>query len=351
MKSIRFLAVYAYVIAAEALAATAHKAHALLFDFMVGQGLIKCVTSAPFPIQPDLTAIAVSYRNNAMIADEVLPRIQVAKQDFKYFAYNLAEGFTIPDVKVGRRSPPTQVEFTGTEQTASTLDYAIDDSIPNVDIENASDQFNPVERGTMFITNLLELAREVRVANLIFGATNYSAANKVQLSGTSQWSDYTNSNPVSAILTALDTMIMRPNAMVIGQSVWTVLRQHPKLLSALNGAGGSTGIATRQQLAGLLEIDDVYVGTSFVNTAKKGQTATMSRVWGKHVAFMYREPLADNSRGTTFGFTAQFGARIAGSFEDKDIGMRGGTRLRVGESVRELVTAGDLGYFFQDAVA
>jgi hypothetical protein len=101
----------------------------------------------------------------------------------------------------------------------------------------------------------------------------------------------------------------------------------------------------------VLELDAVYVGESYVNSAKKGQTATLARVWGKFFALLYRDSLADASRGTTFGFTAQFGGRIAGSFEDKDIGMRGGLRVRVGESVKEVVSANDLGYLFSAAIA
>jgi hypothetical protein len=65
---------------------------------------------------------------------------------------------------------------------------------------------------------------------------------------------------------------------------------------------------------------------------------------------LYRDTFAGTS-GATFGFTAQWGSKVAGSIEDKDIGMRGGARVRVGESVAEVLCANDLGYFFQNAVA
>lgn len=311
-------------------------------------------TPAPFPIQPDLTAIAIQYRNTDMIADQVLPRVPVGKQDFKYFKHTLADGFTIPDTKVGRRSPPTQVEFTATEHPASCVDYALDDSVPNEDIENAGGIPNgdPITKATQYLTDLIELDREKRTAGLVFSTASYAAStNRTQLSGTTQWSDYTNSDPLGAILTGLDNCVMRPNILVLGQSVWTKLRMHPKVIASIFGVA-SSGVPTREQIASVLEIDQILVGRSFVNTAKKGQaTTTLARVWGKHAALIYRDLLATASRGTTFGFTAQFGGRIAGSFEDRDIGMRGGVRVRVGESVKEVVTATDLGYFFEDAVA
>jgi len=74
-------------------------------------------------------------------------------------------------------------------------------------------------------------------------------------------------------------------------------------------------------------------------------------VWGNHASFIYRDQLADANSGTTFGFTAEFGGRIATSSFDKNIGLRGGQMVRVGESVKELITAPDLGYFFENAIS
>ena len=53
----------------------------------------------------------------------------------------------------------------------------------------------------------------------------------------------------------------------------------------------------------------------------------------------------------TFGLTAQWMTRIAGSTPDPKIGLLGGQRVRVGEFVKELVVANDVGYFIEDAVA
>ena len=63
----------------------------------------------------------------------------------------------------------------------------------------------------------------------------------------------------------------------------------------------------------MLELDDILVGQSFVNTAAKGATAAFSQCWGKHAALLYRDTLAGNE-GTTFGFYGQLhgprGARL-----------------------------------------
>lgn len=307
---------------------------------------------APFPIQPELTAIAIGYRNSALIADEVLPRVQVGKQEFKYLKYDLADSFTVPDTRVGRTSRPTEVSFAATEVTSACNGYGLDDPIPQSDIDNAPPNYNPLGRSTEVLTDLILLAREQRTANLVFNTASYTAStNRTQLSGTSQFSDYTNSNPITALLAGLDACVMRPNILILGQAVWSKLRQHPKVTQAVFGVNGTSGIITREQLAQALEIEEVQVGQGWANTAKKGQTASLSRLWGKHAAAIYRDRLADTNRGTTFGLTAQWGERVSGSIPDEDIGLKGGQRVRVGEYVKELVTATDLGYFWEDAVA
>ncbi len=308
---------------------------------------------APFTPNPVYTAIAIEYRNRKMIADQVLPRVQVSAGDFKYRFYPLADGFTVPDTTVGRLSPPNRVETSSTDATASTIDRGLDDSVPQADIDNAANVpgYDPLARATMFVSNLIELDREIRAASLVFDNNQYATSNRTTLSGTTQWSDFTNSDPVKAILTALDGMTMRANIMVIGSQVATQLSMHPKVLQAVYKTLQGAGVAAMSDLAKVLDLEEIVIGQALVNTAKKGQTATLGRAWGKHCSLIYRDNLADASRGTTFGFTGQFGTRVAGNFEDRDIGLNGGQRVRVGESVVELITAGDLGYFFQNAVA
>lgn len=306
-------------------------------------------TVAPFPTDPALTAIAIAFRNRRMIADRVLPRIPVGKQEFKWFEHTLAEGFTVPPTLVGRRSQPSQVEFTGTEKTSSTEDHALDAPVPVADIENAPPNFDPLGHATEQTTNLIELAREVRVANTVFDPGIYGANNKVTLSGTDQWSDPAAPNPIRTITEALDSLVMRPNIGVLGRSTLTALRTHPKVVKAFHGSLGDEGMVPLAWLADQLELEELSVGESRINVAAAGQQVNLQRAWGPHAAFMYRDTLAGTT-GTTFGATAQWGTRIANKTFEKNIGMRGGWMVRVGESVKEVVMAPDLGFFFENAV-
>ncbi|MGT2508188.1 hypothetical protein [Cupriavidus basilensis] len=306
---------------------------------------------APYPInQPLIASVVIAYANGQMIADSVMPRVRVGKAEFKYLVQSMADQFTVPDTKVGRKAKPNQVESTGVIQTASVNDYGLDEVVPVDDVKNAPEGVDPLATAAEFTMKLVTLDREVRVAAAVFNPANH--VNKVTLSGSSQWSDYTSSDPISAILTALDSPVMRPNVMTVGRAVWTKLILHPKVIDYVNGKGGTSGGVTRQQLANALELEEIQVGEAFVNTARRGQAMALQRTWGKHAAFTYREIPSDSTRSTTWGFTAQFGDRIADADFGKDFGgLEGAYKVRAGERVQELVTAPDLSYFFQNVIA
>lgn len=316
---------------------------------------------APFTIQPALIAAAGLFTNKALIADEVLPRVEpVSTQAFKYLQHNMADGFTIPDTRVGRASRPPQQQFSATEVSGQTLDYGLDVPVPKADELNAAGQLDPTARAatnpdtkaTLLSKNIVMLDREVRVANLVFSLNTYLSTQRVTLSGTGQWSDYTNSNPRDAILSALDLMVpQRANVIVLGQLAWTKLRQHPAIVSAVLGNAGQSGAVTREQVAALLEVDRIVVGQGFLNTARPGQPVSMSRVWGKHCAMLYLDPMAGPFDMPSFGYTVPWGEPVAGEIMDPNMGIRGGRFIRYGESVAEVIATQACGYFFQNCVA
>jgi len=307
--------------------------------------------NAPFAIDPHLQSIAIAYRNETLIGDRVLPYVPVGKQEFRYLEHTFGESFTLPDTKVGRKSNPNEIEFTASEKTSATEDHALDDFVPQNDIDNAPANYSPRDRAVVGTMDFVLLGHEKRVADLVFNAASYNAANKVTLSGTDQWSDFVNSDPVDDIMAGLDACLMRPNVGVFGAEVWTKLRQHPAVVKAVNANSGDSGVVSRRAIAELLELDEILVGRSRLNTANKGQPVSLGRVWGKHASFIYRNEAADTQGGLTFGYTARWGERIAGTIRDEKRGMRGGETVRAGESIKELVVADRAGYFVQNAIA
>ena len=129
-------------------------------------------TAFPFPVDPELTGIVIAYRNAELIADRVLPRIgpPLTKKLFKYNKYDFGQVITLQDTRVGRKGEPKDVEFGMTEVPAETRDYALGSTVPADDITNAPPGYNPLAYTAQTVINLVDLDREVRVADLVFSA-------------------------------------------------------------------------------------------------------------------------------------------------------------------------------------
>lgn len=307
-----------------------------------------------YPVNTQRTALAIAYNNANYIADLVLPRAQVGLKTFEYYSYPVAEAFTLPDTKVGRKSEPGIINLSGTATTATCDDFALDDVLPNDDIKNAPPGMDPLGRSTEQLTDYILLDREVRAAALVFGAANYPNGYKVTLAGNDQWdSGDAAADPIADINTALDTPLVRPNKLVFGQQVWNVVRTHSNIVAAVNRNNGTKGIATREDVANLFEVEEVIVGQSRLNTAKPGQTVSLSRVWGKFCAAIYvnKNFSLATKGGISWGATAQYGTRVSGELPAPRIGLNGAVINRVGESVKELVIASQAGYLISGAIA
>jgi hypothetical protein len=213
---------------------------------------------------------------------------------------------------------------------------------------------SPLALTSMMLMSLVEVAREVRVAGTVFNAATYPVGNKETLAGATQWSDNT-SSPLDVIMERKDVPISGVNFLVLGQQVYTKLRKHPQIVDAIKGTGAgkvnSSGTVSKEQLAELFEVDAILVGQSRYNTAAKGQTPAYAFAWGKHAALLNINPQMSELGMPTFGFTGQWGTRIAMSNPAPEVGLRGSMYMKVGESVREVISSSQSAYFFENAVA
>lgn len=320
------------------------------------------LASAPFETHARMTQIAMAEKPKDFIADEVLPRINSA-YSFKYTKGLNEDQFTIPETRASRQGRLNEVEFGAELVDGSTEDFGLMTYVPERDIREAQAQasaWDPMAEASMGVTQLMHLDREKRVADLVFDHNNYLAAHApAAITGNSKWSN-TASDPVSVILDALDKPITRPNLMVMGQAVWTKLRQHPRIVEAIKatgaGAGGAgaqaAGIVMRQQVAELFEIDRILVGKTWHNTSRRGQDATYARLWGNNCALLHiSRPAGTRDRMPTWGFTAQSMALEVMTSEEPSRGVgRGSRAIKVSECIKELVSWESAGYLFRTPV-
>ena len=308
------------------------------------------MSNAPFKTDPVRTAIALAYRNEAFIADMVLPRAPVSGEEFKWTSYNKEDRFTIPDTTVDRKGAINQVEFGGTEQGSMTNDYGLQDVIPQKDIDSAvAAGFDVQGNATELLTDVVMLGREARVAAMVHTAANYPAANKETLAAGDKWTAATG-DPIEQLTAAMEIPMMRPNVMQLSSAGALALRRNEKIVKAYHGNTGTDGLVPLEFIRQLFELDQIIVGRARYNSANPGQNMTLTRLWADNALLFYRNSSAMPNRGLTFGLTAQFGSRMAMSKRDDDVGLRGATIQRVGESVKELIIANDTAYLITGVV-
>ena len=308
--------------------------------------------TAPFVIQPQLTAIAIAYGQKLtdFIADLVMPRVKpISKREFEYLVYGL-EAYSRPDTRVGRKGRPNEVSWSSKPLTASVEDFSLDDPIPQDDIDQGGkDGINVTGQSTEYILSLIRLDRECRVADLVQNASSYSAANVQTMAG-GQGLDNSEVDAPEIIRDILEKPLVRPNIGIMSRTVWGKVAHNALLVKAIRGSLGGDKI-TPQDFCDYFELESLLIGPARKNREVKGKNPTLESIWGPNIAFHYRDLAASTQRGVTWGLTVPYSTPVSGAIPDANIGMRGGVRVRAGESLKEVVLAPDAGCLIKNAIA
>ena len=225
------------------------------------------------------------------------------------------------------------------------------DYVPIESIDNADTPLQPRMDTNDFLNEWLMLDREVRVAKLVFANATYVAAHKKDLAAAKWGSD--GDDPIGNIQDAVNGCFARANTLVFGHDAWEAFRTLPEVLDAVKSstrmqdAGG--GLAKHTEVAELFDVENVLVGRARYNSAKKGQAASYSRVWGKKVAALHvkKNP---GVRSITFGMSFQEMMKQTQSMFDPKRGAKGADYIKVAYNCDEKLVAKDLGYLLYDVV-
>ncbi len=307
-----------------------------------------------------LTNIAVQYQNPEYIGDLVIPPTSVPKITGKYKVYDKDERFTVPDTKVGRKGLPGEVEWKVTEGTFTCLDHALEEFVGTDEIDNAEAPIQPLSDATEFVTNLLMMAREKRIADAVFLAANYATANKNDEAGNWATLSY---DVMTRLEAGIDACFMPPNVMAMGIETWRKVSRNATVLAAVKGTlapqqiknGTATAPAVNQkELADYLGLDAVLVGRARINTAVEGQTASYARVWDgtnatKGGAALLRVKKGGGLKDVLSMANFEWKGRETFTY-DSSKGARGGKIVRVAETHVIKSIATDVGYLFQDCL-
>lgn len=298
-------------------------------------------------IDPALSNVSVKYTNSAFIADMILPVVKVSKQTGKYYIYDKSN-LRIDATTRAAGAGANEIDFGLSTDSFSCDDHALKSFVADEIQDQAEAALNPLIDETETITEKLMLDRENNAATLLTTAANFT--NTSALSGTSQWSDYSNSDPIGDVRTARTAIhaatFKKPNTMILGKQVFDYLCEHPQIIERIKYS--ALGVVTEELLARIFQVEKVLVGEAGKNTANEGQTDALSYVWGKNVIIAYIAPRV-GLKTLTLGVTFEYASREVKRWRDED---REGTYVRVGKDnyVQKLI-AETAGYLYRTVVA
>lgn len=239
-------------------------------------------------IDAALSNLSKAFKNNAFIGELVAKVLPVGKESGLYFTYGL-EAFKVPNAYRVDGTRSNEVHLKVGQDTYVCLQYALSDIVTDNVRKQADPAINPEADTTEFITDLMLLQLEDAIATAMTTAATYAHSNTATLSGTSQWSDYSNSNPLTNIKTAkakIRSLIGREaNVIILAGDVAETLSLHPDIkdLRKYTDPNLLTSAGLPPKILGLVVLE----GKATKNVAYENLTESMSYVWGKNAIIAY----------------------------------------------------------------
>lgn len=238
-------------------------------------------------VDPLLSNVSSAYIPDGAVADSLLPGVKFAQYTGKFGSYG-KNHLRIENTVVGGKGKYRQVESIVRNTSSFTIEgHGLTGMVSKHDYKNVIDPFDAEKDEVLGLSTILLLEKEKGLADTL-GNTSILTQN-VTLSGASQLSAYTTSDPSAVFNTAKkavrDGCGAVANVAILEYGVAEVLRYHPSLMDILGFKYARPGGLNDQELALALGVKKVVIPNCMYNSAKEGQAAVMSQVWGKNIVF------------------------------------------------------------------
>lgn len=299
-----------------------------------------------------LSQFSQFYTNEQYISELILPTLKVKEKTGKFAKYG-KENLRVYTDQI-YRAPGTRArsaDYSVSQGDYSCKERSLEKGVPDEFVENSQDPYDPKRDAVAVIMDNIWVNQE-RALAVAMGDTAIMTRNTT-LSGTDQWSDYNNSDPISDIETAIESVRaatgQRPNTAVMGHDVFLKLKFHPDIREQLKYTNG--GQVSDQMLGGFLKeffnLKNVYVGTAVMNSADEGQTDSIADIWTKNFWVLHQTP-RPSLLSATFGYTFADTPRMVDTYREEAL-VRDVVRVRY--SYDQNLMDVNLGYLVKNAIA
>jgi hypothetical protein len=258
-------------------------------------------------VDPVLTTIAHGYSNAAMVAENLFPTVTVSKLKGKVPVFG-KEAFVVRNTDravraASNRIPPSDVTLINFETKERDVEIAID----YIEEEESPDFARYEQRTAKDLMDILLLGKEKEAADLVQDADNYIDDLKEEITSANAFDDYSlSTNPINIIRDSMSSVRSRiavyPNTMIIGDSAFNSLINHPKIIERIKYAG--IAAVTTKVLGELLGLQNIFIGMAVYSPDGE----TYEDVWKDNIVLAFVDQNERNSRSEfnpSFGYTFQ----------------------------------------------
>lgn len=300
-----------------------------------------------------LTNVSSAYVPKGFICEQVLPTVQ-SKQYSGLLGKYGTNHLRIENSIKGGRGKYRQVETRVYSTTSYLIEgHGLEGFVSKEEYANVEDPFDAERDEVMGVSTSLWLEKEKTLADAL-NNTGVITQN-VTLSGTAQWNDYANSDVLSVVSTAKNTILnavgVFPNLAIMDVGVWSILRYHPQLLDALGFKWDRPGGMQESEMAKALGVDQVLFGSARYESAKEGQTSSLASIWGKGVIFAVAPDKAEIMQKSVGYLVRPTGSQPRKVYKQSNFNPPGSTAILVEDEYDMLISDAACAYLIASAIA
>lgn len=234
-----------------------------------------------------LTNVSSMHVPQGYISEQLFPFIGVTQKTGKLAKYGHSH-LRIETSITGGRGAYRRVEpITRSNVGYEVEGHGLEGIVTKDDYRNVEKPYDAEQDEMLGLTSQLWVEKEKVLADAL--ADTAVLTQNTTLSGTSQLSDYDNSDPLSVFKTARAAVRtgcgQKPDTAWMDYDLQQVLKFHPQLLDFLGFKQNRPGGLDDSELAKALDVKRVLVADVTYNSANEGQADVLASAWGKHVWF------------------------------------------------------------------
>lgn len=299
-----------------------------------------------------LTNFSNMIKPEGYIAEQILPLVNVKQSTGLIGSYGTSHMRIETSLTTGKNKYRRVDTRQYSTDTYNIKRHGLSDILTEQDYANVEEPFQAEQDTTDELITLLQLQKEKGLADTLT-STSVITQNTT-LSGTSQLSDYVNSDPLDDFATARSTIYnsvgMAPDTAIMSWDVFNKVRYHPALVRSLGYADARPGAIRTDELASILEVKRLLIGSAVYESANEGQASSIAPVWGKNIVFAVC-PTAAAKRQVSLGYRFQQFGKPRRVFKNPVNNPPKSIEVLVDDSYDQLLASVNAAYLIKDAVA